>query len=193
MNDGSVKAVNTTKVIAAWEGDLELAKKLYPKMRCYAPVIVRGEENEGVKFWGFGKQVYAELLGFIADPDYGDITDLTAGRDIVVEFTPSEGAGTFPKTAIRVKPNQTAATEDKAIADKIVSGQKEIFSIFKKVSYDDLKAALEAWLSPEDSNEEAGDLPWEKENTESNKPKAAEKAPVGKTDDISKAFDDLFS
>ena len=32
----------------------ELAKKLYPKMRCYAPVIVRGEEDRGVQVWGFG-------------------------------------------------------------------------------------------------------------------------------------------
>ena len=33
----------------------ELAKKLYPKMRCYAPVLVRGEEEKGVRIWGFGK------------------------------------------------------------------------------------------------------------------------------------------
>ena len=175
--------------------DWKLSKKLEPKMRVYVPVVVRGEEGEGVKFWGFGKQVYAELLGFISDPDYGDITDLKAGRDIVVEFTPSEGAGTYPKTSIRVKPNQTPATEDKALADKIVSGQQEIFSIFKKVSYDELKGALETWLSPDGEGEEAGDLPWENKTNGTNNDAATTKAPakVGKTDDISKAFDDLFS
>ena len=160
-------------------------------MRVYVPVIVRGEEGEGVKFWGFGKQVYAELLGFISDPDYGDITDLTGGRDIVVEFTPSEGAGTYPKTAIRVKPNQTPATEDKAIADKIMTGQPEIFSIFKKVSYDDLKQALTTWMNPDDSSDDAGDLPWENKSDDS-KPSTDDKK-AGQTDDISKAFDDLFS
>mgnify|MGYP003125415184 CR=1 FL=1 len=166
--------------------DWKLSKKLEPKMRVYVPVIVRGEEG--------GKQVYAELLGFISDPDYGDITGLTDGRDIVVEFTPSEGAGTYPKTAIRVKPNQTPATEDKALADKIMNGQKEIFSIFKKVSYDDLKAALESWLSPDGEGEDAGDLPWESNSKESNTKQEAKTEPkVGKTDDISKAFDDLFS
>ena len=50
-------------------------KRLEPKMRTFAPVLVRGKEQEGVKFWGFGKTVYQELLGFIADPDYGDISD----------------------------------------------------------------------------------------------------------------------
>jgi len=45
-------------------------------MRTFAPVIVRGEESQGVKFWGFGKTVYQELLSIIADPDYGDITEI---------------------------------------------------------------------------------------------------------------------
>ena len=71
-------------------------KKLEPKMRTFAPVVVRGQEYEGVKFWGFGKTVYQEMLSFIADPDYGDITDSTAGRDIVVERqTPAEAGNQY--------------------------------------------------------------------------------------------------
>ena len=56
--------------------DWKLGKKIEPKFRVYAPVIVRGQEHEGVKFWSFGKQIFTELLSVIADPDYGDITDL---------------------------------------------------------------------------------------------------------------------
>ena len=151
--------------------------------RSYLPVLVRGKESEGVKFWGFGKKVYTELLGFMADPDYGDITDLNSGRDITVEFIPAEGAERFPKTSIRVKPNQTPATEDKNVADGILTGQRDVFDIFKKVSYDDLKGALENWLNPED------------EGTE--EPVASESAnltsDVTKTEDINAAFDDLFN
>ena len=81
-------------------------RKLEPKMRTYVPVLVRGQEAEGVKFWGMGKQVYQELLAIIADPDYGDITDLKNGRDITVEFKTAEECGKdFPETTIRVKPN----------------------------------------------------------------------------------------
>ena len=36
-------------------GNKDLLKKLYPKMRVYAPVIVRGEEEKGIQLWGFGK------------------------------------------------------------------------------------------------------------------------------------------
>ena len=46
-----------------------------PKLRTFVPILVRGQEGEGIKFWGFGKTVYQEILGYIADPDYGDITD----------------------------------------------------------------------------------------------------------------------
>ena len=159
--------------------DFKLAKKLTPKMRVYVPVLVRGKESEGVKFWGFGKQVYTELLGFIADPDYGDITDVKAGRDVLVEFTPAEGVGQFPKTTIRVKPNQTAATEDTNVAEKIISGQKDIYDIFKKQSYDDLKAVLEEWLSPDGEEEK----------------EVATSASTGtkQTENIESAFDELFN
>ena len=37
--------------------DWKLGRKLEAKMRTFAPVVVRGEEKEGVKFWGFGKTV----------------------------------------------------------------------------------------------------------------------------------------
>jgi len=163
----------------------KLGKKLEPKMRCYVPVIVRGQESEGVKFWGFGKTVYTELLGFIADPDYGDITDPMNGRDIVVEFTPSEGAGSYPKTAIRVKPNTTPLTEDKNVADRVANNQPDLKVIFKEPSYDDLKQALENWLNPS-----------EEENTASSTPAAPtqDAKPVANTvDDVGAAFDELFN
>jgi hypothetical protein len=34
-----------------------MGRKIEPKMRTYVPVIVRGKEAEGVKFWGFGKTI----------------------------------------------------------------------------------------------------------------------------------------
>jgi hypothetical protein len=98
-----------------------------PKMRTFVPVIVRGEEAEGVKFWGFGKEVYQELLGVIADPDYGDITDAENGRDITIEFLSAEEAGrSFPKTNIRVKPNTTPISENKNVLDSVSNSQAEI-------------------------------------------------------------------
>jgi hypothetical protein len=175
-------------------GDKEewlMGRKIEPKMRTYVPVIVRGKENEGVKFWGFGKQIYTELLSIISDPDYGDITDLLNGRDIDVEFTPAEGGG-FPKTAIRVKPNTQPATDDKAIAEKIMN-QPVITEIFPEPTYDELEKALAEWMNPENADsdvDEEEDAPL----ASTPAPAAKKTAPVAtKVDNVADAFNDLFN
>jgi hypothetical protein len=124
-------------------------------MRTYAPVIVRGEENQGVKFWGFGKTVYQELLSIIADPDYGDITDSVNGRDVAVEFKTAEETGkSFPSTSIRVKPNQTPITEDASVLESINESQKNITEIYQERSYDELTQALNEYLNGDSTSEE---------------------------------------
>ena len=165
--------------------DFNLAKKLTPKMRVLVPVIVRGKESEGVKYWGFGKQVYQEILQFLADPDYGDITDIKSGRDITVNFTPGDGNGTFAKTSIMVKPNQSPATEDANLLDQIVNGQVDLFEIYKKKSYDELKTILQEWLDGGDSEEQSSS----DTSTESQAASVGAKS----TGDIDSAFDELFN
>ena len=164
-----------------------MGRKIEPKMRTYVPVIVRGKESEGVKFWGFGKQIYTELLSIISDPDYGDITDLMNGRDIDVEFTPADAPGAFPKTAIRVKPNTQPATDDKSIAEKIMN-QPQITDIFPEPSYDELEAALKEWMNPENADSDV-------EEEEAAAPAAAPKASTPaatKVENVADAFNDLF-
>ena len=130
-------------------------KRIEPKMRTFVPVVVRGEENEGVKFWGFGKTVYQELLGIIADPDYGDISDSTTGRDIVVERqTPAEAGNQYGKTTIRVKPNVTALSDDSNLLQKLLDEQPDIKELYNEPTFDELKEHLSTFLNPSDSTEE---------------------------------------
>jgi len=164
--------------------DWKLGRKIEPKFRVYVPVIVRGKEEEGVKFWSFGKQIFQELLGYIADPDYGDITDLMNGRDITIEhIAADEGGKTFPSYTVRIKPNAAPATQDKTIADLIVNGQKNITDIVKEPTYEDMTKALEEWLNPDASSTTP----------------ATKNAPIKgattatKVDDISNAFSELFN
>jgi hypothetical protein len=63
-------------------GDKEnwrLAKKLDAKTRIFAPVVVRGQEDEGVKLWQFGKEVYQDFLNMATDEEIGDYTDIVGG------------------------------------------------------------------------------------------------------------------
>ena len=166
-------------------------RRLEPKMRTYAPVIVRGQEGEGVKFWGFGKTVYQELLSIIADPDYGDITDPMNGRDIMVERqTPAEAGNQYGKTTIRVKPNQTSITDDSEMLENILNKQSDIKTLWEEPSYDELKDELNNFLNPEDkteSTDSSDTAPWD-----SKKEKKSE--PVAETaSNVEDAFDSLFN
>ena len=171
-------------------------KRLEPKMRTFAPVIVRGQENEGVKFWGFGKTVYQELLGVIADPDYGDITDATNGRDIGIDRqTPAEAGNQYGKTTVRVKPNQNPITEDAEMLKGILENQSDLTELYTEPTYDELKEALAAYLNPSDDSST--------ETTTTSNGVAASTAPTTNTgtatadttkkENVEDAFDELFN
>ena len=171
-------------------------KRLEPKMRTFAPVIVRGEEHEGVKWWGFGKTVYQELLGVIADPDYGDITDPTTGRDVMIERqTPAEAGNQYGKTTVRVKPNQTAITENKETLQSIFDSQSKLEELYTEPTYDELKEALQNFLNPGEESTET---------TTTSNGVAASTAPTSNTgtttaattdkkENVEDAFDQLFN
>ena len=164
-------------------------KRLEPKMRTFAPVVVRGQESEGVKFWGFGKTVYQELLSVIADPDYGDITDATNGRDIQIERqTPAEAGNQYGKTTVRVKPNQTPITENKDVLEKVLNGQSDLIELYTEPSYDELKDVLQNYLNPSDENEETTTTTTAS-TTQTTPPAQTEK----KTENVEDAFDQLFN
>ena len=167
-------------------------KRLEPKMRTFVPVVVRGQESEGVKFWGFGKTVYQELLGVIADPDYGDITDPVNGRDIMIERqTPAEAGNQYGKTTVRVKPNMTPLTEKKDMLESLLNNQADLTELYTEPSYDELKEALASYLNPTDDTD----------TTTTSNGVAATTAPTtntgttktAKTDNVEDAFDQLFN
>lgn len=174
--------------------DWKLGRSLEPKMRCYVPIIIRGKESEGVKFWGFGKTVYQELLGFITDPDYGDITDPVSGRDITVEFKSKEVTGKdYPETSIRVKPNVSPMTESKDILE-LIKNQPKITELFKEYTTDEIDALLQEWLNPSSTTEDESTTTESTEQPKTSKKKgvAAENS-VDKVEDVAAAFDALFS
>ena len=170
--------------------DYRLGRKIEAKMRTFTPVVVRGEEKEGVRFWGFGKTVYQELLSIIADPDYGDITDAVSGRDVAVEFKTAEETGkSFPSTSIRVKPNQTPITEDASVLETIKESQKNITEIYQERSYDELTQALNDYLNG--GTEENGSETKSKD-TGTTKKVTVEPSTYD-SQKTSDAFDDLFN
>ena len=138
-----------------------LAKKLDAKNRIFVPVVVRGEEDKGTRLWQFGKLVYEELLALAVDDEIGDYTDIVGGRDLTVETVGPEVTGTpYNKSSIRVRMKTSPLSEDAAQVEKWTAEQpnpKE--GLFKVYTFDEMKSALEKWLSPEDNEEEIAQNP----------------------------------
>ncbi len=132
-----------------------LAKKLDAKNRIFVPVVVRGEEDKGVRLWQFGKQVYEELLSLAIDEEIGDYTDIVSGRDLTIETVGPESTGTpYNKSSVRVRLKSTPLSEDAKQVETWCNEQPDPNSEFKKFTFDEMKVALEKWLSPEEDGEE---------------------------------------
>ncbi len=124
----------------------ELAKKLYPKMRAYAPVIVRGEEDKGVRLWSFGKTVYQSLLNIMLDEDYGDITDPKSGRDVKVICTKPPGR-MWATTEVRPRGKPSKLCETTATARGWLDSIPNLDDLYVTKSYEELENIITAWLS----------------------------------------------
>lgn len=181
-----------------------LAKKLDAKTRIFAPVIVRGEEDKGVRLWQFGKQVYEEMLALAVDEEIGDYTDVSGGRDLTVETVGPEVTGTpYNRSSVRVRLKTSPLSDDSSKVETWLNEQPNPEELFKRYSFDEMKSALEKWLAPEDVanegdiiSEPATDfespepLPWEKEEKKSNFNLDTSKAKKNKADEFESLFDE---
>lgn len=152
-----------------------LAKKLDAKNRIFVPVVVRGEEDKGVRLWQFGKLIYEDLLSMAMDDEIGDYTDIVNGRDFTLETVGPESTGTnYNKTSVRPRMKTSALSDDSSQVETWLETQPNPKEVFKRFTFDEMKDALVKWLSPEDNNDgdafptttatdttDRKDLPWE--------------------------------
>lgn len=146
--------INTLRDEATKES-YELAKKLYPKMRCYAPVIVRGQEDQGVQIWGFGKMVYQSLLNIMLDEDYGDITDPLDGRDIKVTCSKQPGKK-WAMTEVLPRGKTTALSTTAETAKGWLDNIPNITTMYECKSYDELSKIVNDWINGSFDTESSG-------------------------------------
>jgi len=137
------------------EESVKMAKNLNARQRFFSPVIVRGEEDQGVRLWGYGKTAYKELLNLVLNPEYGDITDTSEGTDLVINYGKPAGAQ-FPQTTItpRRRSSPLAETEDETskYLDSIPS-YEEVFDSARKTP-SEIQQMLDEFLLGEEDAEE---------------------------------------
>jgi len=122
------------------------AKNLFARNRYYSPILVRGMESEGVKVWAYGKTAYQMLLGYVLDPDYGDITDPETGTDIVLNYDIPGTPGSFPKTTLKPRRRPSVLCDD-AVADcaTLLESIPEIEALFERKTGIELQTILDAY------------------------------------------------
>ena len=168
------------------EGDdesVKMAKELTARQRFFSPVLVRGEENLGVKIWGYGKMAYETLLNLVLNPEYGDITDIEAGTDLDLHYGKAPGQS-FPQTKLTPKRSTSnvciEATPE--ACKEILDGVPDIDSLFEKKSTEEVQGFLDEFLSTDDGAES--------DSSETKKFAAA--APAGASS-VDKSFNDLLN
>jgi len=165
-----------------------LSGKLNPKTRIFAPVVVRGEEDKGVRLWGFGITIYKALLALAEDEDVGDYTDTTNGYDMIVE---QQQGNPYPTTTVRIKPKQTPLSTNVDQAENWLKEQPNPTEVFTQYDYDFIKKQLQNYLNPNSDETETTVAATPSEPAKASSDFTLENASDGK-DTVSK-FDDLFN
>lgn len=126
---------------------VQQAKSLFARQRFFSPVLVRGQESEGVKVWGYGKTVYETLLSLVLNPDYGDITDPQDGTDLVLSYGKAPGM-LYPQTKVQPRRKSSQLCEDGDEAcQEIVATVPDLDTLFERKSTQDVQNILNEFLN----------------------------------------------
>ena len=138
----------------------KLAKDMTPRQRFFSPVLVRGEESEGIRLWGYGKEAYTSLLNLVLNPEYGDITDVDDGTDITLTYGKPPGAQ-FPKTTLTPR-RRTSPLCDEAVGgddecSRLLDNIPKFDQVFIVKSESEVQAIFDDFISSLESNGAEGD------------------------------------
>ena len=191
--------------------DFEIFKKIQSKARVYVPMVERGKEEEGAKFWGMTPAQAQQALEVCMDGDRLEalgldkddaknglkvLFDVDKGYDLAVSFAkPGEKGNTKTFTQITVKGRikGSSLAKDKAATKKILDSVKKISEVFPEVTSAEVERIFKKFVgaaSPEATTE--GGKEYNKEEA----PKASntkENAKVSGARSLDDAFGDMLA
>jgi hypothetical protein len=162
------------------EESKKLAKSLFVRTRYFSPVVIRGREDEGIKVYGYGKTAYELLLGYILDPEYGDITDADEGTDITLTYTKPTKPGAYPQTSLKMRRNTSTLLEDPEAIPALLDRMPDFDSLWDRLSSAQVDAILDEQLSNDGS-------------AEGRSSETAKYGPANGKSDVDRAFDELMT
>ena len=130
--------------------------------------------------YGYGKKAYELLLGYILDPEYGDITDLQSGTDITLTYTKPNKPGAYPQTNLKMRRNTSTLLPDTEAIPALLDRMPDVDTLFERLSPEQVDAILDAQLSGNAS-------------AESRSSETAKYGPSNGTSEVDRAFNELMN
>jgi hypothetical protein len=93
-------------------------------------------------------------LGYVLDPDYGDITDAETGTDVVLNYDIPGTPGSFPKTTLKPRRRPSVLCDD-AVSDcaTLLESIPNIGDLFERKTTEEIQSLLDSFLSTDTSSE----------------------------------------
>jgi hypothetical protein len=137
------------------EESAKQAKKFLARQRFFSPVVVRGEEKDGIKIWGYGKNVYQDLINLVLNPDYGDISDPNTGTDLTMVASKAPGAQ-FPTTKLTPARNSSRLCQgtDEECRD-LMDSIPDFDALHERKTSEEVAAALTEFMTSGGTDAEA--------------------------------------
>jgi hypothetical protein len=128
--------------------DLEMAKKIMAKARYYSPVLVRGEEEKGIRWWSYAKTPYASLLKWASNQEeYGDITDPKQGTDIeVTNKKPDKGEYFVTTIELKRKQSDFCKGMEEGKCKELLNNIPNLDDAILKKTAAEMQTMLDEWL-----------------------------------------------
>lgn len=123
--------------------------QLRPSSKFFLPVVVRGQEAQGVKYWGVTEKLLQSLLENIEKEGHL-IYDPVNGRDVKVWI---EDMGTYKQTKFELGSTSPLSTSE-AASKGFIDNQPVLIDQFSKKNFNELKQIINQVLSPYSSGEE---------------------------------------
>lgn len=132
--------------------DKALASKMRYSHKVYLNVIDREgeEESDSVKVLGCGNSIFKEILNLICDPDYGDITDIEEGYDLIIT---KKGKGLKTEYTVNAKPKQTPTSDDLS-EEELQEALIDLDTLVVEKTYAEITAILYGEDSDDDDDED---------------------------------------
>ena len=121
----------------------KLLYSLRPSTKYFLPVVVRGQESQGVKYWGLTEKLLGSLLDNI-EKEGSLIYDPVKGRDVKVWI---ENMGTYRQTKFELGQMSPVSTSESATAE-LINNQPSLVDQFSKKNFNELKDIINKVLEP---------------------------------------------